>query len=286
MRALVPELAAHLNGGTTTIATCWRIARRDGVVLGFTDHDRTLNFVETEFRPESGAKGSALRASADLGVDNSEIEGLLSSVSADDLNAGRYDGAAVELYRVNWSAPSQHVLLKAGTIGEVTRVGSQFRAEIRGLSHQLDQPTGRLYQRLCDVNLGSDKCGISPAFVSATVTALRDSQNFSASSLGSYDDGWFSHGLIKWLSGANDGLSAHVKSQAGAGAISLWLPAGGPIEVGDIFEIQAGCDKRFTTCCEKFSNSINFRGFPMMPGNDVAISYPLRSENNDGGKRS
>lgn len=290
MRALDPDLETHLNTGATTLATCWRITRRDGFALGFTDHDRALNFDGTDFLPRSGATGSALSSSADLAVDNADIEGALSAdaLSGADLAAGRYDGAEVEVFRVNWAAPEQRLLLKKGVIGEVKREGAAFRAELRGAGHALDQPVGRVYQRLCDVNVGSAKCGVGlddPAFkTSGEVTALRDEQSFVASGFGGFEDGWFAHGLLTWASGANAGLTAHIKTQTSTGAIALWLPAGAAIEVGDAFTATAGCDKRFQTCREKFSNAANFRGFPLMPGNDFVISYPLKSERNDGGK--
>lgn len=290
MRALDPDLQSHLNSGATTLATCWRITRRDGGVLGFTDHDRALAFDGTEFLPDCGASGSALSSSADLAVDNSDIEGVLSAsaLSGEDLAAGRYDGAEVEVFRVNWAAPGQRVLLKKGVIGEVTRAGNAFKAELRGLSHHLDQPVGRVYQRLCDVNVGSAKCGVDlddPEFkTSSAVTALRDAQSFIASGFATFADAWFAHGLLTWETGANAGLSAYVKTQTATGAISLWLPAGAAIQIGDEFTVTAGCDKRFATCRTKFSNAVNFRGFHLMPGNDFAISYPLKREKNDGGK--
>lgn len=290
MRALAPDLQTHLDTGATTLATCWRITRRDSFVIGFTDHDRALNFDGTDFLPDSGATGSALSSSADLAVDNADIEGALSAaaLSGTDLAAGRYDGAEVEVFRVNWAAPDQRLLLKKGVIGEVKREGNAFRAELRGLSHALDQPTGRVYQRLCDVNVGSAECGVDlddPAFkTSGTVTALRDEQSFVAGGFDTFDDGWFAHGLLTWETGANAGLSAHIKTQTSTGAVALWLPAGAAIEIGDAFTATAGCDKRFATCREKFSNAVNFRGFPLMPGNDFVISYPLKSERNDGGK--
>jgi uncharacterized phage protein (TIGR02218 family) len=89
---------------------------------------------------------------------------------------------------------------------------------------------------------------------------------------------------LTWTSGANAGLKAHVKTQTQSGVISLWLPAGAAIDIGDAFTVTAGCDKRFDTCRSKFSNASNFRGFPFMPGNDFAVSYPLKGEKNTGGK--
>ncbi|WP_428410007.1 DUF2163 domain-containing protein [Hyphococcus sp.] len=290
MRAVDSNLQAHLDTGATTLATCWRITRRDGLVLGFTDHDRALTFDGTMFLPDTGAVGSALSSSADLAADNTEIEGALSTsaLSGDDLAAGRYDSAEVEIFRVNWAAPAQRLLLKKGVIGEVKREGEAFRAELRGLSHALEQPVGRVYQRLCDVNVGSAKCGVDleqAAFkTSGAVTALRDAQSFAASGFSSFEDGWFAHGLLTWTSGANAGLKAHVKTQTQSGVISLWLPAGAAIDIGDAFTVTAGCDKRFDTCRSKFSNASNFRGFPFMPGNDFAVSYPLKGEKNTGGK--
>ena len=295
MRNLDPDLKIHLASGATTLATCWRISRRDGAVLGFTDHNRLLAFDGTTFLPDSGAIGSAVTASADLAVDSSDIEGALlegafntEALSTIDLAAGRYDGANVEVFRVNWQAPDQRVLLKSGVIGEVRQIGNAFRAELRGRSHELAQSVGRVYQRLCDVNLGSSECGInlnSAQFnTTGTVTALRDETSFSASGFTSFADGWFLLGALTWVTGENAGLSAHIKIQTAGGAIALWLPAGATVQVGDSFTATAGCDKRHATCGEKFSNVINFRGQPFMPGNDFAISYPIRSDKNDGGK--
>jgi len=37
---------------------------------------------------------------------------------------------------------------------------------------------------------------------------------------------------------------------------------GYPIEPGDAFAIHPGCDKRLTTCSDRFANVLNFRGEP------------------------
>jgi uncharacterized phage protein (TIGR02218 family) len=58
---------------------------------------------------------------------------------------------------------------------------------------------------------------------------------------------------------------------------------GDPIAVGDTFTITADCDKGFATCRDRFANAVNFGGFPHMPGNDFALSYPTRGDQNDGG---
>ena len=42
MKTISAAIAKHLVGEVTTLATCWMIIRRDGVVQGFTDHIRGL----------------------------------------------------------------------------------------------------------------------------------------------------------------------------------------------------------------------------------------------------
>jgi len=46
------------------------------------------------------------------------------------------------------------------------------------------------------------------------------------------------------------------------------------VEEGGRVELREGCDKRFETCRDRFSNAINFRGEPHLPGNDLLTRYP------------
>ena len=43
MRVLPTGLQDHLNSGTTSLCLCWQLTLRSGEVIGFTDHDVTLN---------------------------------------------------------------------------------------------------------------------------------------------------------------------------------------------------------------------------------------------------
>ncbi len=106
---LPPDLAAHLSGGATTLATCWIVRRRDGAVFGFTDHDRTLTVDGVACEPASGFDRSAATRSAGFAVGEEEIAGALSSdrITEADLADGRWDGASVEVHRVNWAAPTE-----------------------------------------------------------------------------------------------------------------------------------------------------------------------------------
>jgi uncharacterized phage protein (TIGR02218 family) len=289
MKLLPAPLQSHLDTGTTTLAWCWRVTRRDGVVLGFTDHDRDLAFDAITFAAATGFTASEVKDAVGLAVDNLEVESALSSESLneDDLAAGLFDDAAIEIWRVNWADTSQRVLMRSGSIGEVRRSGKAFAAEVRGLAHYLQQPRGRLFQYGCDADLGDARCGADlddPAFKgTGTVVAAPSLRRIAVSGLDGFDAGWFGRGLFTFISGANAGRAQEVRRHAAGSpaAIELWQPFAHAIVPGDTFLVTAGCDKQFATCKARFDNAVNFRGFPHMPGNDfvTAVALPGTSGN-------
>jgi len=283
MKTLSPQFAAHLASGATTLCWCWRLTRRDGTHLGFTDHDRQLIFDGTTFEAASGFTASEIKDTVGLAVDNLEVTSAITSdalVEA-DLAAGYYDDAAVEIFRVNWSDPAQRALMRSGSLGEVRRSGIAFSAEVRGLAHYLQQPKGRLFQYTCDASLGDARCAVNakaPTFQGlGTVLAVTSARQFTAYGLSTYATGWFTRGLLTFTSGAAVGQQIEVKSHtmtAGTVSIELWSAARLPLIANQTFVITAGCDKHLRTCASKFANAANFRGFPHMPGNDFLVSGP------------
>jgi uncharacterized phage protein (TIGR02218 family) len=287
MKSLPPSLAAHLATGTTTLAWCWRVTRNDGVRFGFTDHDRDLAFDGTAFEAATGFTASEIRDALGLSVDNLEVSSALKSdrLDEDDLAAGLYDDAAIEIWRVNWADPDARVLMRSGSLGEVRRSGAAFTAEVRGLAHYLQQPKGRLYQSGCDADLGDARCGVDlddPAFRgTGTVIAAAGRRQLTASGLDAFAEGWFTRGLVTFTSGANANRAQEVKRHTLAGAtatIELWQPMALDILADDTFTVTAGCDKRFATCRAKFANAVNFRGFPHMPGPDYVLAVARPGE--------
>lgn len=287
MRNVPAGLAAHLATGATTLCHCWRISRRDGVVLGFTDHDEDLSFGGTTFRAGTGFEGTEIEQRFGLATTGSELHGALAddSISEHDLLSGKYDAARVELFLVDWSNVENCLLLRSGDIGEVRREGAAFAAEIRGLAHQLDQERGRIFAYPCDADLGDARCKIdldAPEFRGdGAVTAIQGVSLIAVSGLSAFDDDWFTHGKLVWSSGANEGSVVEVKAhrkESGVVTLSLWQTPPNAVTIGDIFTVTAGCDKRFETCRAKFANTLNFRGFPHLPGNDFIVSYAVPGE--------
>ncbi|MEO0730045.1 MAG: DUF2163 domain-containing protein [Pseudomonadota bacterium] len=278
MRLLPEGMQTHLNTGATTLSWCWRITRRDGVMFGFTDHDRDLEFDGTTFEADTGMTAGELKSSLGLSVDNVEVDGAMTSdqLSDADLSAGLFDNASIEVFRVNWTDVNQRLLMRSGSLGEVRRADNAFTVEVRGLAHHLQQPRGRLYQYTCDAVLGDAKCGINlsqaPFAASVTVDAIRDAHTVSVVGAETYADGWFARGMATVTSGDASGTRHEIKvhrSTAAGTDITFWSEPVTPLSVGDTVNLTAGCDKHLETCKSKFANADNFRGFPYIPGSDT-----------------
>ncbi len=291
MTDLPQELRDHLDNGVTSVCFCWIVRRKDGAVLGFTDHDRALMVEGVACEPATGFVAGAIESGLGFAGDTAEVAGALSSeaISEADIEAGKYDGAGIEQYLVNWAEPGQYALIKRHVVGEIRRIDGAFRVELRSLSAKFDERRGRYFLRNCDADLGDGRCGFdtgAPGFsASGTVTAVGAGQ-LTVTGLGGYDDGWFVHARLSWASGQRAGTAATVAAmRAGFSGheLSLFEPDMAGIAAGDTFTLAAGCDKRFETCRAKFSNGLNFRGFPHIPGNDAALNYADEETDFDGG---
>lgn len=287
MRHINEALAAHLAGGVTTLCHGWRLTRRDGVVMGFTDHDRDLLLEGLVLKAASGISGSENSSVQGLAVSGAEVAGALShdALAPDDLAAGLYDGAKVDLFLINWNAAEQHVLLRRGTIGEVRCDDGAFTAEIRALSDALNQTSGRIFSASCDASLGDARCGVNmtnPAFTGeGVVRAVEGALRLRVAGLAGFAAETFARGRMEFRSGSNIGFATEVKAheQQGEDAIMrLWQRPPLMVAHGDRVRLSAGCDKRFATCRDRFHNALNFRGFPHMPGNDAIISVAVPGE--------
>lgn len=185
--------------------------------------------------------------------------------------AGLWDFAAVEIFLVNYEDTSMGVMnLRTGNIGNVQTGRGIFVTELRGMLQRLQQAVGRLIMPACNADLGDARCGINlgtfpNGTVITSVTSRSSNRLFTASGLGQAT-GWFNGGLATFTSGLNTGLQMEVKTFTSGGAILLFLPMAFDVAVSDAFTITAGCDKSHSTCNSKFSNTINFRGFPHLPG--------------------
>lgn len=294
MGAMDEAFRAHVESGSTTLCRCWAISRADGMGFGFTDHDRDLEFDGVRFRADTGLSARALAQSTGLSVDNTEALGVLSSAAVrdEDIEAGRFDGAEVRAWLVNWADVSERWLHFRGTIGEIRRAGGAFHAELRGLAGALNRPLGRVYQPACTAVLGDASCrvGLAAPGYSAelVVDEVEDGRLLRWAEVPGYEGGWFTRGRLEVLDGVASGLSGAIKRDHvadGKRVVELWQPIPAAVVAGDRVRLVAGCDKRFETCRLKFDNTVNFQGFPDIPGEDWLMAVPKSGDANGGGSR-
>lgn len=276
MRDVPADLAAHLAREATTLCRCWSLTRRDGLVLGFTDHDRPLAFNDIVFAAATGLEAAESSAELGFAIGGGEVAGALAATGLNeaDLARGLYDDARVSVWLVNWAAVEQRLLLETGFVGEIRRSDTVFAAEVRGLAKSFDEERGRLFTRSCAADLGDARCGVALAPVEAVAAGSDGRIGLTAPLLDAYPDDHFTGGRLVFTGGANLGFATEIKRHSardGLIALQLWQPPPKPIAAGDAFTVTPGCDKSFATCRAKFANAANFRGFPHIPGNDFII---------------
>ncbi|WP_108811143.1 baseplate hub domain-containing protein [Sphingorhabdus sp. Alg231-15] len=267
---------AWLDQPLTTSCYAWRLERADGVTIGFVSHDQDLMIDHVRYRAAPGMVPSTIALSDSLQLDSVDIEGVMTSaaIAEPDLIAGRWNGAQLHIYLVNWESPEDEPLhLISGEFGEITRSGDAFRVEVLGGTSCLDEAIAPLTSPTCRARLGDRACKISLAEHQAemTLTQITEPRLEFADLQGLAADYIF--GELRWLSGENCGLRFAIISGDGD-AIRLADQPTRPVFVGDKALLTSGCDKNFVTCRDRFQNSINFRGEPYLPGNDLLTRYP------------
>lgn len=275
MRDIPEVLAAALEEETTSLAFCWRIERADGAALGFTSHDRPLTVDGMSCSPVPGMVPSALAHADSVEGGGMDVTGALGSgrIRADDIAVGRYDRAHATLSLVDWSAPGASVLLASGEIGDIVRKDDRFEAELKSAHADLDRTPIALCTPECRARLGDSRCrvALSPLTHIARVTAVTDASRIETDR--TLPDGALAYGRLRPLAGSLAGLDFEIVASEGS-SLDLREAVATPLAPGDLVELREGCDRRFSTCRDRFQNKDNFRGEPHVPGTDSVIRYP------------
>lgn len=258
-----------------TVATFWRVARRDGVTVGLTTHDRDLWFDRILHRPTPGMVPSAIRRSADFEPDSAEVQGALShaSIVAADLAIGRYDGAAVLIGVVDWESLERAVLYR-GTIGAVTEEAGSFTAALQSRKTELQRDPVPRTSPSCRATLCGPGCTLSPARFEHRVTISSiDLARNSVAVTAAAPPAAFVGGSLRWFDGPYAGLTMGIVATDSA-ALVLDAPLDLAPQPGAGVILREGCDRTIATCASRFGNAVNFQGEPYLPGNDLVTRYP------------
>lgn len=265
---------AMLDNPLASLAFCWRLERRDGAGLALTSHDRPLMIGGIRFEPAPGITPAAIRATMGLDPNMSEIHGSLSSeaITAADVSAGRWDGAALRLSAVDWEAPGAEALnLLQGELGQVALKDGAFEVDLLGAAAKIERPICPYTSPDCRAELGDPDCRVD--MVGRGLRALVTGVSGHLVEVDEPVDERFRFGTIRFLSGAANGERRVILAAAG-NELSLRSAPSGMVEAGTPVEIIEGCDKTLATCSGRFGNAVNFRGEPHLPGNDLLTRYP------------
>lgn len=275
-----------LDNRITTLATCLRIELEDGRRIAFTTNVKNVKFLEdpqlvynnTGFTPTATSKNSA------LAVDNSEGTLIIDSdlITESDLETGVYNNAKFFTFYFDYSLKengfySYADIIKgdSGTIGEITRGGGEYKTEFRGLTQPLTTTVGDVYKFSCVVEFTGTKCGLNPLTytkISKITQVLKSSKFLIQDDLNEFTDGQFNNGIITFTTGQNKGKKYSIKSyESATKTLTLQLPTNFPVVELDEITLLQGCNKS-KKACQDYSNIVNFRGFPNIPGTDFIAS--------------
>lgn len=266
-----------LDTPLTSLALCWRLDRRDGVTIGFTTHDRDLTIDGLVYRATPGMLPSAISVTDGFDVDTLDVAGALTSdaIAGQDLADGRWDGARVRIFATTWEAPGSHMLaLARGELGEVAMRDGGFNAELRGPTAMLERTVAEQTSPECRAELGDRRCRVDMAGRRRfTTVATVDEEGRIVLADPEPAPNAYGYGSLRWCGGGNGGLRSAVAVSAGALVTLRELPPH-VVVPGTRIEVSEGCDKSFATCRSRFANTVNFRGEPHLPGNDLLTRYP------------
>lgn len=293
MKNFTAALATHYQQDRTTLAYALKITREDGEVFGFTSHDKDVTIDGVSYDANQGLDITSIVTTAGFAVGNLQLTTINdgSLFTRSDVLGGLWKNAAFNLFRYNWDSPPSGSPLEGietllvGTIGEGEVGDTHVTIELRDLRQYLQQPVESVSSKTCRYRFGDSLCGVdlngSPTLYTfqTTVTTVTSNQIFVCSGLNSKAENYFTEGEVRWLTGANSGMSRKVKTFLGVGSptvkqITLALPMFANIAVGDTLTIIAGCRKRLEDCIS-FNNVLNFGGEPHRPGVDN-ITEPVR----------
>ncbi len=253
-------------------AMMWRITRVDGVVIGVTDHDRDIAIGDEIYHARGALKPSKLESEMGLSPENLDVFGGVDGeiFREDELHRGLFDGALVEYFSWDWQNETKNEILLKGRIAKIEYSQNRFRAELETPIDKLPNIFGRSFQKECHACFCDENCGLNAQNFQhrSSIAAL----HWPKLTLSGHFPWPLENGLLVFSErpkGVQKSGIRSAKPQEAQTEITLWADLKFQPEIGETVMVQAGCDKNFETCRQRFGNAVNFRGFPHMPGEQV-----------------
>jgi|SRR3954468_9900052 uncharacterized phage protein (TIGR02218 family) len=284
--AFIQFLAANTQ---FVMAELYDLTLADGTHLHYTTFDRSLKVSGTTYLsgPPNFKRGTVDEViglskigtlSLELHANPTDLIGgvpILQKIARGDL-----DKAQITVRRLFMSAAADGltqqgtVIRFVGNIGdldELSRTTAKFtcKSKVEELNIQLPR---NILQPTCIHTLFDAGCTLSKAAFAVNGTVQVGSTVNKLLTTLSQADSYFDNGQLVLTSGANTGHVVAVRKYLNAaGTVLFVVPLPAVPTAGDTFTIYPGCDKTQATCSGKFSNLVNFGGFPYVPVPETAI---------------
>ncbi len=284
MKTATQQLIDLLSEGTQFwMADLFTFTLVDGSVLRYTSADIDVTVGARTFSHAGPIiKRSRTRSTIGVSVDTLDLE-----IYSDDSHLiggtpfpqavanGMFDSATVELERCFSAGPGEviagTVILFVGRVSDVSTDGMATKMSVRSHLELLNVSMPRnLYQPPCGHSLYGYGCGVVRAAFGVNSSVASGSTRQILNCALAQAAGYFDIGEIVFTSGPNNGIRRTVRSYA-PGVVELAYPLPRTANVGDTFTIYPGCDKRMTTCRDRFGNLPRFRATPFVPVPETAL---------------
>ncbi len=197
-----------------------KITRTDGVVLRFTDHDRSITFEGELYEPIIMSELSAERREAALRSGDQEALGTVDGVviTVPDLLGNKYRGAEVQDVTFDWRHPFLVFVRHRKWIRNVNWTGSKWVGALEGRAQMLQRQVGGTFGGTftvpCPFKLGEpNTCrkaiefnpavGVPLAYAGTRVDTIvdntRDFRILTTTLSTGLPDGFFRDGEIEWV---------------------------------------------------------------------------------------
>lgn len=282
MRGLDPAFKAAIASGSTSLARIWAITRVDSTVYRFTDHDEDITIGADVYRRSDSFTMSDITHSINGGAQSATMAVNLGTNSSthltyEDLADDVFKNSILKVDVVIWTDLSlgvANVFNGVFSSIEIDVIKQRATIDISGNLAKGIPSIGQKFSAECRADLGDVRCGIDLALHTSTgaVVSVTDKRKFIVAVTPKLNNYQFSFGKLVWTTGLNAGLRQEVLYQYGTtptnDLIATVFNARKTVQVGDTLSITKGCDFRPFTCTNKFSNILNFRGEPFIPGPD------------------
>lgn len=213
------------------------------------------------------------------------------AIDRDDVLAGKYNFAEIEVFSVSWENTSLGELVHfRGNLGNFKDYQIYFTAEANGFISRLSNDVTVITSETCRVKEFRDsRCGHTASTVTIDGTIYNIQEDVTPdgayASTGTFiyfeeseftvppTENLFKNGKMEFLTGDLAGVSREIAYNSGvvSGAVAFQLKRPFEKQIGgtETVRLTVGCNRTITDC-RKFSNAVNFDGEAYVPGVEAA----------------